>query len=122
MVAHTGATGGPGRPCLTAGRVRPFDVAQGRPLNRPRPLRVEASEDDRPAAVYLSGRRHAVEAVLEAWRIDDDWWRERSVSRLYYSLLLEDGRRMTVYRDLVNGRWLKQAYAQTFTRRSNTLP
>lgn len=81
-----------------------------RPLNRPRPLRVEAGEDGRPAAVYLSNRRLAVEAVLEAWRIDDEWWRQRPVSRVYYSLLLEDGRTATVYQDLASGRWARQSY------------
>jgi hypothetical protein len=110
MVAHTGAQGRAGRPCLTAGRVRPFDVAQGRPLNRPRPLRVEAGDDGRPVAVYLSGCRHAVGAVLESWRIDDEWWRQRPISRLYFSLLLEDGRTVTVYRNLVSRRWAMQAY------------
>ena len=103
MVADTGATGGPGRV---------------RPLNRPRPLRVEADGDGLPAAVWLSpgrtpvraGRRYAVEAVLERWRIDEEWWRPRPVSRLYYSLLLEDGRTVTVYRDLLDGRWARQAY------------
>jgi len=62
VVAHPGAAGGPGR-------ARPFDVAQGRQLNQPRPLRVEAAEDGRPIAVWLSGRRHIVETVLENWRI-----------------------------------------------------
>ena len=47
--------------------------------------------------------------VLESWRIDDEWWREQPVSRLYYSLLLEDGRAVTVYRDLVSGQWYRQA-------------
>jgi len=51
-----------------------------------------------------------VEAVLETWRIDDEWWRERPVSRVYHSLLLEDGRTVTVYRDEVSGRWAKQVY------------
>ena len=103
MVAHPGAAGGPGR-------ARPFDVAQGRQLNRPRSLRVEAAEDGRPIAVWLSGRRHIVEAVLESWRIDDEWWREMPVSRTYYLLLLEDGRTATVYHDLISGRWAKQSY------------
>jgi len=102
VVAHPGAQGGPGRPALTASRVRP--------LNRPRPLRVEAGDDGRPAAVWLSGRRRAVEAVLDTWRIDDEWWRERPVSRVYYSLLLEEGQTVTVYCDLVSGRWAKQEY------------
>ena len=95
MVADTGAPGGPGRV---------------RALNRPRPLRVEADGDGGPAAVWLSGRRCAVEAVLERWRIDDEWWRERAVSRLYYRLLLADGRTVTVYWDLAGGRWAQQAY------------
>jgi hypothetical protein len=103
VVAHPGAQG-------RAGRIRPFDIAQGRPLNRPRPVRVEAGDDGRPVAVYLSGRRYAVEAVLETWRIDDEWWRQRPVSRLYFSLLLEDGRTATVFRDLMRGRWAQQAY------------
>ena len=81
-----------------------------RALNRPRPLRVEAGEDGRPIAVWLSGQRYAVESVLEIWRIDDEWWRERAVSRVYFSLLLEDGRTVTVYRDLVSGRWWEQSY------------
>ncbi len=95
MVAHTRAQGGPGRV---------------RPLNRPRPLRVEAGDDGRPTAVWLSGRRCAVEAVLDTWRIDDEWWRERTVSRLYFGLALADGRTCFVYRNLVNSRWFKQTY------------
>jgi hypothetical protein len=95
VVAHTGAAGGPGRL---------------RPLNRPQPLRVEVGEDGRPGAVHLSGCRRIVEAVLESWRLDDEWWRERPLSRLYLRLLLKDGRTLTVYQNLVTGRWAKQAY------------
>ena len=95
MVTDTGATGGPGRI---------------RSLNRPRPLRVEADGDGVPVAVWLAGRRCAVEAVLERWRIDDEWWRQRTVSRVYFRLLLEEGRTVTVYRDLVSKRWAQQAY------------
>lgn len=96
MVADTGAAGG-------AGRVRL--------LNRPWPVRVEADGQGRPIAVWLSGRRCAVEAVLETWRIDDEWWRQRPVSRVYWRLLLEDGRTLDVYEDLVAGCWFRQAYA-----------
>jgi len=103
VVADTGATGGPGR-------ARPFGVAQGRPLNRPRPLRVEVDGAGRPAALYLPSGCFGVEAVLERWRIDDEWWRERPVSRLYYRLALADGRTCVVYRNLENSRWFKQAY------------
>jgi hypothetical protein len=71
---------------------------------------VEAGEDGRPAAVWLSGRRYAVEAVLETWRIDDEWWRQRPVSRVYYQLGLVDGPMVVVYEDVVQGHWYVQRY------------
>ncbi len=95
MVAHTRATGGPGRI---------------RPLNRPRPLRMEADDDGRPVAIHLTNGRFTVEEVLETWRIDEEWWRKRTVSRLYFSLALADGRTVTVYRDLIRNRWQCQNY------------
>jgi hypothetical protein len=79
-------------------------------LNRPRPLRVEAGGDGRPVAVHLPSGRFGVEVVLERWRIDDEWWRQRPVSRLYYRLALADGRTVTVYRDSANREWYRQTY------------
>jgi hypothetical protein len=81
-----------------------------RPLNRARPIRVEADESGEPQAVVLGRERLAVAAVQDRWRIDDEWWRKRPVSRVYFSLLLESGRVMTVYRDLMSSRWCKQTY------------
>jgi hypothetical protein len=71
---------------------------------------VEADAQGRPAAVTLSGRRLRVLQVQDTWRIDDEWWRERSVSRVYFSVALEDGRTVTVYQDLVSMRWARQGY------------
>ena len=79
-------------------------------LHTPRRVRVEPGCSGDPLAVDLSGRRLIVEAVLERWRIDDEWWRDRSISRLYYRLLLEDGRTVDVYQALRTGRWFRQAY------------
>ena len=80
-----------------------------RPLNEPRPLTVEAEESGVPVAVVLGGRRLAVEQVLDVWRIDDEWWREE-VSRLYYRLVLADGRPVIVYCDLRRELWFAQSY------------
>ncbi len=87
-----------------------FGASRIRPLNRPENLRVDADVVGRPRAVYVSKRRLAVEEVLETWRIDDEWWREQPVSRVYARLLLEDGRTLTAYRDLTRNRWMKQTY------------
>ena len=81
-----------------------------RPLNRARPIRVEADESGEPRVVVLGRERLTVAAVQDRWRIDDEWWRKQPIARLYFSLLLEDGRVVTIYRDLVTGRWSQQNY------------
>lgn len=86
-----------------------------RPLDVPRPARVEADGEGRPVALHdghrpakRGGRRmRAVEAIREIWRIDDEWWR-RPISRLYFAVVLENGRPVTLYRDLRSGRWFLQ--------------
>jgi hypothetical protein len=100
VVAPAGAT-----PC--AHRLRTVKTLQ--PLKQPRPVAVQTGESGEPVAVVLGGRRLAVERVEDVWRIDDEWWREE-VSRLYCRLLLEDGRAVTVYRDIAGHSWFKQDY------------
>ena len=84
-----------------------------RPLNQPKTIQAEADESGEPRVVVLGRERLAVTAVQDRWRIDDEWWRKRPVSRLYYSVLLEDGRIVTVFCDLVDGQWYGQAYSSS---------
>jgi len=86
------------------------DTPRLRSLNRPRAAKVEAAENGEPAALHVSGCRIGIESVLEVWRVEDEWWRERPVSRMYYRVLLEDGRVVDLYRALGSGRWYRQSY------------
>ena len=78
-----------------------------RPLNLPRSVSVELSEDDLPISVTLDGMRREVEEVGERWRIDDEWWRER-IARRYVEVMLVGGGHVVVYEDLVHGGWFLQ--------------
>lgn len=89
---------------------QPADAPKLRSLNRPRAAKVEAAESGEPSALHVSGQRIAVESVLDVWRVEDEWWRERPVSRMYYRVLLEDGRVVDLYRALGSGRWYRQSY------------
>lgn len=84
----------------------PGGATRLRPLNQPRPVTVEAGNG---APVSVEGR--AVEAVLQTWRIEDEWWRPQPVVRAYWRVVLEDGRTVDVYHDGVRGRWYRQAYS-----------
>ena len=78
-----------------------------KPLGSPRNAQVVVDAAGAPVAVTVGKRRaHAkrVTAVRERWRIDDEWWRHQ-ISREYLTVVLEDGRFLTLYMDLVQGGW-----------------
>jgi hypothetical protein len=79
-----------------------------RPLGEPRAVTVRTDEHGVPVHVRLPGKTaRRVEAVRERWRIDDEWWRE-PISREYWAVVLDDGRMLTIYRDLADGLWYAQ--------------
>jgi hypothetical protein len=49
-----------------------------------------------------------VDSILEDWLVEDRWWSERPVRRRYLELVLESGRCVLVFRDLIGGRWYTQ--------------
>lgn len=79
-----------------------------RPLDAPRPVHVRTGAHGTPEFVRLPGKTaRRVVAVREQWRIDDEWWRA-PISRAYYAVVLDDGRALTLYRDLVDDAWYVQ--------------
>ena len=80
-----------------------------RQVNTPEPVSIEEDSGRRPLA-FKNGRRQGITAVLDCWRIDDEWWRPGPLSRLYYSIILETGQRTVVFKDLATGCWFRQDY------------
>ena len=78
--------------------------ATTRRLGSPRPASVRAGQGGRPVAVG----RDRVEAVREDWVVEDRWWTKRVLRRRYFELVLENGRNVVVFHDLVGGRWFAQ--------------
>ncbi len=76
-----------------------------RPLNEPVPVQVKTDDGGMPASLMLRGRWLDVASVLDRWRIDDEWWREHPVSRMYYECVVGPGVSVTVYRDLTTAQW-----------------
>lgn len=79
-----------------------------RALAKPVAVTVRTDEHGTPTHVRLPGKTaRRVEAVRERWRIDDEWWRAQ-ISREYLAVVLDDGRVLTLYRDLSDDRWYVQ--------------
>ena len=93
-----------GRP----GRARSAPAAPRlRPLGAPRQVQVVLDSGGTPTAVMVGRRLRGVCAVRERWRIDDEWWRTL-LSRDYVTVILQDGRPLTLYHDRVKGGWWVQ--------------
>ena len=97
------------RPLIRAtGRTLP--KSELRPLNAPMPLRVQQDEQGRIVGIWRQGRLtpRSIAAIQDRWRIDDEWWREHPVSRMYYEVVLDDGTLLTMFQDLLADAWFEQ--------------
>ena len=94
----------------------PLRTDRLRAVNEPSEVTVEVDEYGLPTTVgrpALSetkgpdGRTARIESVNETWRIDDEWWRQM-ISRQYFEVMMEGGKRMVLFQDLINGEWFAQ--------------
>ncbi len=81
-----------------------------RALNLPRPVGVKAKSNGVPVEVRLGKAWRKVIKVQDRWRIEDEWWREKPVARLYWQVLLDGGQKATLFQDLSTGQWHEQRY------------
>lgn len=61
-----------------------------------------------PEPQTLALTRLAVTAINDLWQVDDEWWRERPISRRYYQITTQNDRRLTIFRDQLNAQWYWQ--------------
>ena len=86
----------------------PLRADRLRAVNAPVAVTVELDALERPVAVTsVRGAACGIEAVLETWRLDDEWWRV-PIARHYVEAVLDGGRHVVLYRDLETGEWWMQ--------------
>jgi len=73
-------------------------------LYAPRPVLVRCAPEGR--LEFVGGKR--VESTREEWLVEDRWWSSEPLRRHYLELVLETGRCVVVFCDLVTGRWYEQ--------------
>ncbi len=79
-----------------------------RPLNQQAPVQTKVDAQGVPTAVLINRHWLQVLAIWDAWRIDDEWWRARPVSRLYYQVDLAGLGGAALYLDLATSMWFRQ--------------
>ena len=89
------------------GKILPAGTTK--PVNMPEQLSVEENAAGLPTAVILK-RRQAIVTIEDYWRIDDEWWRREAISRIYYAVILDSGRRLVLCKNLIDNHWYRQTY------------
>ena len=74
-----------------------------RAINTPRCVEVELGAAGLPVRV----EHRTVESVGEIWRIDDEWWRA-PIQRRYVEAIIEGGKHVVLFEDLMTGEWWVQ--------------
>ena len=99
-------------------------ILRFRSLNLPVPIEVVEDGAERPISITLPparssrparsrhpvqrGRSLTITSIDDLWQVDDEWWRERPISRRYYQVTTQDERRLTIFRDQLNAQWYWQ--------------
>ena len=84
---------------------------QEKPLYAPESLPVKEDSNSNPVSVG-NGKR-TIKTISDRWRIDDEWWRQEPISRMYYCVVLDNGLHLIVYKDLLTGQWYQQKIGTT---------
>ena len=79
-----------------------------RTLNEPRPVEVREDSEGEPESVLVRRHWQRVERIDDRWTFDL-WWLPQPVRRSYYRIDLDDGRRLTLFRDRWSERWYRQS-------------
>ncbi len=90
----------------------PIEVAEDR-LERPVSVTLPPASSSRPTrsrrpAQAARSPHLAVTSINDLWQVDDEWWRERPISRRYYQITTSNDRRLTIFRDQLNAQWYWQ--------------
>lgn len=70
---------------------------------------VTVAEDGfhRPLFVTYLGEELRVDSIDQQWQSDAEPWEREPVTKLHYQLTLENGERMTVFKNMEQGGWYR---------------
>ena len=73
----------------------------------PMPAKVQEDAEQRPVAVTLFGEQLEVESIEERWDDEEDWWKDNPLVRVIYLVTLENGKELTIFKNMLHGGWYR---------------
>ena len=80
-------------------------------FHSPNAIDVQEDDEQRPIAVKLKGTNLGIASVDERWEEEEPEteWRDRPMTLRLYLVTLEDGKQLTIIRNMTYDRWYYQA-------------
>ncbi len=69
------------------------------------PVTVAEDAFHRPHFATYLGEELKVDSIEQQWQVDAESWDQKPVSKLHYKVIPEDGRRMTLFKNMDHVRW-----------------
>ena len=88
------------------GKARRFDPI--RSLNKPIKVLTYVDREGLPVKVKHKGNWLYVKAIQDRWHLQDEWWRDCPIDRLYYECIISNGSLLILFNDLVSDEWYRQ--------------
>ena len=79
-----------------------------RAINTPIPIVVKESPKKLPKSLVINGYIKHIALISDIWEINDEWWRSKPISRLYYQGITQEGQQITIFKDLIYNQWYQQ--------------
>jgi NDP-sugar pyrophosphorylase family protein len=79
--------------------------------DRGRPSRKRSPKANHLKSIRTDGQWMAILSIEDLWKVNDEWWRgeAQEIERIYFDLTLESSQRITIFHDLVQDKWFRQA-------------
>ena len=72
------------------------------------PIDVQEDGEHRPISLKWNGGIQRVASVDDRCEVEEDWWKDNPVVRMFYRVTIEDGQRLTIFRNMVHGGWYQR--------------
>jgi len=86
------------------------------PKPRPQtPMPVPVAQDafHRPLFVKVQGQELRVDSIDRQWQVDAEPWERKPVAKVHYLITLEDGRHLSIFKNMEHGGWYQESLDRT---------
>ena len=76
------------------------------------PIALKAASNGHPSAIRLRGQWEIIYAITSRWNVTEELAGEQKPIKTYFNVAIAGGEELTVFRNMVTGRWYLEEIVQ----------